>query len=81
MDDPTTPLRRGDFASILSRSCDEAGGQTAWARKYGISVSQVCQAINGTRNVTDAMITALGYIPVERFVLIKKKISSPNREA
>lgn len=60
-----------ELRAMLSQRCEEAGGQSAWARRHNIAVSQVCEALSGKREVTDAMALAMGLFPVKRFLVVK----------
>jgi hypothetical protein len=63
-----------ELRAMLSRRCEDAGGQSAWARKHGIAVSQVCEALSGKREVTDAMSIAMDLFPVKRFLVVKGRV-------
>ncbi len=70
--DAAIPLSRKDIVRILAKHCEEAGGQAAFARKAGVAPSQVCDAISGRRDPSPSIITALGFLKVERYVPIKR---------
>lgn len=61
-----------DLREMLSRQCEEAGGQSAWARKHDVAVSQVCEALNGKREVSAGIIRAMGYMPVTRYLQVRR---------
>jgi hypothetical protein len=56
-----------DFYVLLRDACAEAGGQSAWARKHGISVSHVSDVINTRSAPGPLILDALGLEPVPCF--------------
>jgi hypothetical protein len=56
----------------LSQQCEASGSKAAWARKHRIPLSQVCEAISGTRGVPESIILALGWVPVTRYVPVRR---------
>jgi DNA-binding transcriptional regulator YdaS (Cro superfamily) len=64
-------MTSADLVNALSQSCDSAGSQSAWARKVGVSVSQVCDTLAGRREPSESIINALGYSRVTRYVQMK----------
>lgn len=44
----------------LSQRCEQAGSQSAWARRAGVCVSQVCDTLAGRREPSEAIVNALG---------------------
>ena len=70
--DSAIPLSLSDLRRLLSQRCEDAGSMTAWARKAGVSVSQVSEAINAKRDLSATMIAALGYIQVTRYVPVRR---------
>lgn len=55
--------------AALSRECEAAGGQKAWADAHNISQQYVCDVIGGSRQPGPTMRKALG---LERVTLYKK---------
>lgn len=70
--DSAIPLSASDLIKLLSQRCEEAGSMSAWARKAGVSVSQVSEALNRKRDLSVTMITALGYMQVTRYVPVRR---------
>lgn len=58
--------------AMLSQQCEAEGGQAAWARKHRVPASQVCEALNGKRDVSRGIILAMGLMPVTRYVLVRR---------
>jgi hypothetical protein len=73
MSDQAIPLTAAQLRAELSRACEMAGGQSAWARLRGVSVSQVSEALSGRRDLSESMVNALGYMRVTRFVPLRGK--------
>jgi len=48
--------------SVLADAVDLAGGQRAWARKTGISQTDVSLTLNGHREISQPILNALGYV-------------------
>ena len=58
--------------ATLSQRCEMAGGQSEWARRHGIPPSVVSEVINGRRDPSVAVINAMGFMRVDRFIPIKR---------
>lgn len=56
----------------LSRQCEVAGGQSAWARQWGVAPSQVCEAISGRRDIPLGILNAMGLMRVVRYVPLRR---------
>jgi hypothetical protein len=56
-----------DLLAILNEQVQCAGGQTAWAKKFGIMPSDVNNALHRRRSVSKAMLVALGVKMVVRY--------------
>jgi hypothetical protein len=56
----------------LSQRCEMAGGQSEWARRHGIASSVVSEVLHGRRDPSAAVINAMGFMRVERFIPIKR---------
>jgi DNA-binding transcriptional regulator YdaS (Cro superfamily) len=54
----------------LGKACEEAGGQSAWARRHGLSPQFVCDVVNGRRDPGPKMCRALGVAEVTMFKVI-----------
>ena len=61
-----------ELRDMLSHHCELEGGQTAWARKHHVSVSQVSDALRGKRDLSASMICAMGLMPVTRYVPVRR---------
>jgi len=57
-----------DVSGRLRRACDAAGGQKAWADRYGISPQYVCDVLNARRAPGDSILAALGLRKLVRYV-------------
>lgn len=57
-------LKRADIVRLISQECEQAGGQSAWARRHGVSISQLSEVINSRRAPNAKMLLALGYQPL-----------------
>lgn len=67
----TDHLTEKELVRRLSQQCELAGGQAAWAAIHGVPRSQLCEALNGTRQVTESIANAAGFIRIVRFVPIR----------
>ena len=65
-------MDQSGLVAELSRQCDMAGGQSAWAQKRGIPRSQVCEALNGRRAVSEAMANAMGFVQVAAYRRVRQ---------
>jgi DNA-binding transcriptional regulator YdaS (Cro superfamily) len=61
----------------LSQQCESEGSQSALARKLRLPVSQINEAVNGRRNITEAMANAMGFARVDRYVRRGKDSLAP----
>lgn len=61
-------VTEADVLRAVSRQCELAGGQAAWAGLRGVSRTQLCEALSGRRGVTEAIANAAGFVRVTRFV-------------
>lgn len=55
---------------MLRDACTEAGGQSAWAEKNGLSSQYVCDVAKGRRAPGKAILDALG---LEKMVIYREK--------
>lgn len=63
---------------VLQKACEEAGGQSAWATKAGVTQQHVPNVLAKKRDPSDEIYRALGY---ERQVTyIKKDIWEENQK-
>ncbi len=69
MANPIT-LTTADLIRELSQACEQ--GQSAWAAKHGIARSVVSDVLAGRRDPSEAVINALGYFRVVRYVPVRK---------
>lgn len=51
----------------LSAACKAAGGQRAFAEKYGMSAGYVCDVLNARREPGESILNALGLVRVVRY--------------
>ena len=54
----------------LTQACEEAGGQSAFARRHGISPGHVNDVLHVRREPGDAIIRALGLKKVTRYMVV-----------
>lgn len=73
MADEAVAMTDQDLHAELSRQCDLAGGQSAWAKAKQIIPSQVSEALSGKRGFTDGIINAMGYMRVIRYIPMRGK--------
>ena len=59
---PMQPSDTPDFRVLLQAAVAKGGGNTAWAAKHGFSRSLVSMVMGGTREPTESIINALGFI-------------------
>jgi hypothetical protein len=57
----------------LSQRCEQAGSQSAWARKHGIERSVVSDTLSGRREPSESVVNAMGLIRVVRYVRMRPK--------
>jgi hypothetical protein len=62
---------------MLSQQCEMAGSRTEWARRHRIPASVVSDTINGKRSASDAVVNALGFVRVDRYVPMRRGGNSP----
>ena len=62
-----------DVLAILSEQVQRAGGQTAWAKKFGINRTDVTNALRKRRSVSKAILDALGLKRVVRYAYKSEK--------
>lgn len=62
---------------MLADQCDAAGGQQAWAKRYGLSESYVCDAIRGRRALGRKLIDALRLRYVAMYVSDEVDVVAP----
>ena len=60
-------LDEDNVLAILSEQVQRAGGQTAWAKKFGINRTDVTNALRKRRCVSNAALDALGLKRVVRY--------------
>ena len=49
-----------DVRDELRKACEEAGSQSAWAKKHGVGCSYVSDVLTGRRGPGPAILAALG---------------------
>lgn len=54
------PLTRDAVLVLLRQACVDAGGQSAWAARVGISGAYVCEVLRGRRTLSDRVLRGLG---------------------
>lgn len=59
------PLSADDVREILKGRCEEAGGQTAWAIRHGMSSVLVNNVIHGRRSPSRRILAPLGLVERE----------------
>lgn len=60
----------------LDQACKAIGSRSAWAEENGLSPAYVSDVLNGRRDPSRAILTALGY---ER-VMMYRKLRAPQRK-
>ena len=55
---PPEQISIAGLRAELSRLCEQAGSQSAWARRAGVCVSQVCDTLAGRREPSEAIVNA-----------------------
>lgn len=63
----SAPATQPEVIAILRSRCAAAGGQQAWARRFGFSPQYVCDVLKGRRDVSEAVANALGFVREVRF--------------
>jgi hypothetical protein len=58
---------------LLRKGCEEAGGQSAWARKHGLAQPFVSDVLKGKREPGDKLCKALGIEREIRFAPVRRK--------
>lgn len=61
-------LTEADVLRALSQRCELAGGQSAWADRFGISRTALCETLGGKRGLSEAIANAAGFVRVTRYV-------------
>ena len=51
-----------DLYADLRNACEAAGGQSAWAKRHGISVSYVSDVLNARTDPGEKILAALGLV-------------------
>lgn len=64
-------LNRVDLYTALCNKCTEAGGQSAFAKKHGVSVAYVSDVLNGRKSPGPALLKAMGLRKVVRYEPVK----------
>lgn len=62
-----------DLRAELARQVEMAGGQVAWGKLRGVTVSQVCETLSGRREASESIINAMGFMRVTRYVPLRGK--------
>ena len=70
--DETFSLSDWELRAELARQVELAGSQERWAEGKGISASQVCEALNGRRGISESMINAMGLLRVTRYLRVRR---------
>jgi hypothetical protein len=58
------------FYDYFRKACEQAGGQSAWARKHALTPQFVSDVLNGRREPNEAMLKALGLAKVPMFKVV-----------
>lgn len=69
-------FHRWDLVVELVRQCRAMGGQAAWARARGIPASTVSETLSGKREMSEAIINALGFVRAEFFIRARPRAVS-----
>lgn len=69
-------LTSNDLRGELLRGVNSVGGQSAWSRKHGIAQSTLSQVLSDQREPTEAIINALGYTRVTRYVRMVEQVAA-----
>lgn len=69
----TELLTESDVVRALSRQCELAESQAAWATGKGIPRSVVCETLAGKRGLSEALANAAGFVRVIRYVPMRGK--------
>jgi len=64
-------LKAIDLHARLRKLCREAGGQSAFSRKHGVSVAYVSDFLNGRQDAGPALLQAMGLRKVVRYEFVK----------
>lgn len=54
--------------SRLRKACDEAGGQSAYARKHGLTPQVISDTLSARRDPSEAILRALKLKPAKMFI-------------
>lgn len=65
-------LTIANLRRLLAERCELAGSRSEWARRHRIPLSVVSETISGKRDPSPAVINAMGFLRVERFIPIKR---------
>jgi DNA-binding transcriptional regulator YdaS (Cro superfamily) len=57
-----------DVLRRLQDACDAAGGQRAWATRFGVSPQLVCDVLSARRDLSDKILAALNLRRVVRYL-------------
>lgn len=63
-------LTLGEIYALLRKAVKEAGSQTAFAVRHGMSSAYVCDVLNARREPGPKVLAALNVVPVVRFKAI-----------
>lgn len=61
-------LDEAELYAVIRREVQAAGGQSAFARKLGISAAYVSQIVNAHREPSDAVLARIGLRRVVRYM-------------
>jgi len=64
-------LKPLDVYAMLRQSCRDAGGQSAFARKHGVTAAYVSDVLNGRQDPGPALLKAIGVRKVVRYEVVK----------
>ncbi|MBX6382101.1 MAG: hypothetical protein IRZ07_03870 [Microbispora sp.] len=73
MSDEAIALSEAQLRAELARQVEMAGGQARWAARHAVTRSQVCQALNGSRGISQGILNAMGLMRVDRYVPAKRR--------
>ena len=54
-------MTNDNLRDLLRKEFRKAGGQRAWAARYGVNRKEICDMISGRRKVSERVMNILGY--------------------
>jgi DNA-binding transcriptional regulator YdaS (Cro superfamily) len=67
-------MTANDVRNLLSKACDNAGSNRAWAQTAGVSPAYVSDVLNARREPGPAILTPLGLEAIEERRVTYRKI-------